>query len=47
MYKHSWNAGNEIVGNSWFYLYKVITHCNRSLEILERYKSLAGYRYDE
>ena len=31
-YKHSWNDGNEIVSNSWYYLYKVITLIN--LQIL-------------
>ena len=39
MYCHSWDAGNEIVKNAWLYLYKVITLCNRSLEILSRYQN--------
>ena len=42
MYKHSWIAGHDLVKNSWLYLYKVITLCNRSLETLETYKDLAG-----
>ena len=46
-YKHSWNDGNEIVSNSWYYLYKVITLCNRSLETLKRNKALAGDYYNE
>ena len=40
MYKHSWDAGNEIAKNAWVYLYKVITLCNRSLEKLEAHKGL-------
>ena len=42
MYKHSWNPGHELLGNSWKYLYKVITLCNNSLEKLEEHKELAG-----
>ena len=40
MYKHSWNAGHELVNKSWNYLYKVITLCNRSLEVIENHKDL-------
>jgi hypothetical protein len=47
MYKHSWNAGHEIVNNSWLYLYKVITLCNRSLATLDAHRELAGFRYYE
>lgn len=32
MYRHSWSAGHELTKNSWIYLYKVITLCNRSIE---------------
>lgn len=46
MYKHSWTPGHELVGNSWNYLYKVITLCNNSLEKLEAHQDLAGYDYD-
>ena len=42
MYKHSWDAGHELLGNSWKYLYKVITLCNNSLEKLEEHAELAG-----
>ncbi|MBR0389582.1 MAG: RagB/SusD family nutrient uptake outer membrane protein [Prevotella sp.] len=42
MYKHSWTAGHDLMKNSWIYLYKVITLCNRSLETLDTYKTLAG-----
>ena len=42
MYKHSWTAGHDLMKNSWLYLYKVITLCNRSLETLKTYKDLAG-----
>ena len=45
MYKHSWTAGHDLVKNSWLYLYKVITLCNRSLETLDAYKDLAGQKY--
>ena len=40
MYRHSWSAGHELPKNAWLYLYKVITLCNRSLELLEAHKSL-------
>ena len=42
MYKHSWTAGHDLMKNSWLYLYKVITLCNRSLETLNTYQYLAG-----
>ena len=45
MYKHSWTAGHGLMKNSWLYLYKVITLCNRSLETLETYQDLAGMSY--
>ena len=45
MYKHSWAAGHDLVKNSWLYLYKVITLCNRSLETLEAHKDLADEYY--
>ena len=40
MYMHSWDAGHEIIKNSWIYLYKVITLCNHSLEQLDAHQSL-------
>ena len=40
LYKHSWTAGHDVVANAWFYLYKVVTHCNRSLEKLESHKNM-------
>ena len=46
MYMHSWTPGHEIVNNSWLYLYKVITLCNRSLANLEAHKALAGTSYE-
>ncbi len=46
MYKHSWSAGHDLPKNAWVYLYTVITLCNRSLEILDSYRQLAGYNYD-
>ncbi len=45
MYKHSWNAGHDLMKNSWLYLYKVIALCNRSLETLNTYQDLAGAEY--
>ena len=45
MYKHSWTAGHDLVKNSWLYLYKVITLCNRSLETLDAHKDLASEYY--
>lgn len=47
MYKHSWKPGHQLLGNSWKYLYKVVTLCNNSLEQLERHEQLADYDYDE
>ncbi|MBO4827113.1 MAG: RagB/SusD family nutrient uptake outer membrane protein [Prevotella sp.] len=47
LYRHSWGAGHEMLKNSWLYLYKVITLCNRSLKLLENYKiMLSDYQYD-
>ena len=46
MYRHSWGSGHEIPKNAWLYLYKVITLCNHSLEVLDvqiRGKSLKGH----
>ena len=40
MYRHTWDSGHSLVSNSWLYLYKVITLCNRSLELLEKYRDL-------
>ncbi len=40
LYKHSWTPGHEVVKNSWMYLYKVITICNRALETIDKYKNL-------
>ena len=40
MYKHSWTPGHDVVANAWFYLYKVVTQCNRSLEKLESHKDM-------
>ncbi len=42
MYMHSWTAGHEIPKNAWIYLYKVITLCNRSLEMLDKYIDLTS-----
>ncbi len=40
MYRHDWTAGHELAQNSWLYLYKVITLCNRSLEQLDTHADL-------
>ena len=40
MYRHSWGAGHELIKNSWLYLYKVITLCNYSLEIIDEFSDL-------
>jgi len=45
MYKHSWTAGHDLMKNSWLYLYKVITLCNRSLETLDAHRDLAADYY--
>ena len=40
MYRHSWDPGHDLLSNSWLYLYKAITLCNRSIEQLARYRSM-------
>lgn len=40
MYRHSWSAGHELPEKSWMYLYKVITLCNHSLEMLDAHSHL-------
>ena len=40
MYRHSWGPGHDLIGNSWLYLYKVITLCNRSLKHISDYHSI-------
>ena len=40
LYRHSWNAGHPLLNNSWLYLYKVITLCNRSIEQLEAHQDM-------
>lgn len=40
LYCHSWGAGHEMPKNAWLYLYKVITLSNRSIKLLDHYKSL-------
>lgn len=48
LYRHSWGAGHEIIGNAWLYLYKVVALCNRSLETLDKYNDLLTPRqYEE
>ena len=42
MYRHSWGSGHEIPKNAWLYLYKVITLCNHSLEVLDGHKNMLG-----
>ena len=46
MYKHSWQPGHELLGNSWNYLYKVIALCNNSLEKLDEHQEQAGVYLD-
>ena len=40
LYRHSWSAGHPLLNNSWLYLYKVITLCNRSIEQLEAHQKM-------
>ena len=40
LYCHSWSPGHSMIKNSWLYLYKVITLCNRSLYQLDAHKHL-------
>lgn len=47
LYRHSWSPGHKMVQNSWLYLYKVITLCNRSINQLEtHYSLLSEYELD-
>lgn len=40
LYTHDWDAGHEMINNSWLYLYKVITLCNYSMEQLSLHANL-------
>jgi len=40
MYRHAWTPGHPMMKNSWLYLYKVITLCNRSIEQLDAHSQL-------
>ena len=40
MYRHSWDPGHELLYNSWTYLYKAITLCNRSIEHLAEHRDI-------
>ena len=40
MYRHSWDPGHELLYNSWTYLYKAITLCNRSIEHLADHRDM-------
>ena len=46
MYRHSWDGGHDLLYNSWTYLYKAITLCNRSIEHLaECHNLITDYEY--
>ena len=46
MYRHSWDGGHDLLYNSWTYLYKAITLCNRSIEHLAEHRDiLTDYEY--
>ena len=48
LYTHDWDAGHEMINNSWLYLYKVITLCNYSMEQLSLHANLITQaRYNE
>ena len=40
LYYHTWGDGHEIIKNSWYYLYKVVAQCNRSLYLIDKYSYL-------
>ena len=40
LYRHDWTPGHPMLGNAWSYLYKVITLCNRSIDLLYTHKHL-------
>ena len=45
MFRHTWTPDHEIINNSWLYLYKVITLCNYSLNVLATHRTQAGDDY--
>ena len=46
MYRHSWDGGHDLPYNSWLYLYKAITLCNRSIEHLAEHRDmLTDYKF--
>ncbi|WP_028910067.1 RagB/SusD family nutrient uptake outer membrane protein [Prevotella sp. AGR2160] len=40
LYLHAWSANDDELNNTWNYLYKVVTLCNRSLRILKNNRGL-------
>lgn len=40
LFLHKWTADDSALNDTWNYLYKVVTLCNRSLYIIETYSSL-------
>ena len=40
LYLHTYTAHNEVVLNSWNYLFSIVSLCNNSLYLLEHYKQL-------
>lgn len=40
LYLHAWAADNEICENAWLYLYQLVGLSNRSLETINKYRSL-------
>ncbi|MGM9760463.1 MAG: RagB/SusD family nutrient uptake outer membrane protein [Parabacteroides sp.] len=40
LYLHRWTSSDPSLNNTWNYLYKVVTLCNRSLALIESYQSM-------
>lgn len=40
LYQHKWTASDLALKDTWTYLYKVISLCNRSLMLIDKHKSL-------
>ncbi len=48
LYFHTWQPDNEVVANAWIYLYQFIGLCNRSMDLLNTYRSLlSAWEYAE
>lgn len=40
LYRHEWTANDQILYDTWCYLYKVVALCNKSIETLNNHKEM-------